>query len=242
MKLNNLKKFGLVASALVTSFAVGGVFTFLFLIGSNPPQLQQQIVYVSPAKPVEADYIPKHVVQAVLAAEDQRFYEHDGIDMVAVGRSLLSVLKEGERVQGAGTITMQLARNAFLDDRTKSVRRKFREAFTALQIEEHYTKNEILASYLNRINFTPSAQGISQASHTYFGKDVDAITIDEAALLAGMAKAPTALSPVLHPEKAVQRRNNVLANMRNLKYIDDQELQSLKARPLELAQGASSKR
>lgn len=179
--------------------------------------------------------IPPHVVHAFIAIEDERFYNHFGVDLEAIGRAILADLQSGEKAQGASTITMQVARNVVLGQRQKAWARKFKELVTAMQIEQHYSKDQILEFYLNQIFFGASAYGIQAAAKAYFDKDVKDLSVPEAALLAGLPKAPSELSPFRNQERAMDRRNAVLGNMRRLGYIaSDEQLKRYKQTPIEL--------
>ncbi|HEX6862080.1 MAG TPA: PBP1A family penicillin-binding protein, partial [Thermoanaerobaculia bacterium] len=160
--------------------------------------------------------LPSHVAQAFLAVEDKRFYEHQGIDWHRVGGAVLANLRAGGFDQGFSTITMQLARNVFpnrIPGEEQTTRRKLLEIRVAREIEEKYSKDEILELYLNHIYFGNRARGIEAASHQYFGHPAQQLTLEEAALLAALPKAPSHYDPRRHPEKARERRNLVIALM-----------------------------
>lgn len=180
--------------------------------------------------------IPEHVVNAFLAIEDERFYNHFGVDLKGIIRAFKANFESGEKVQGASTITMQVARNVVLQDRKKKLLRKVREIFTALQIERNYSKQQILEFYLNHIFFGWNmAYGVQAAAKEYFDKDVRDLTIPEAAMLAGLPKAPSRLSPFVNAEGARDRRNLVLGNMRKLNMIKtDEELKRYVSMPIVL--------
>ncbi|WP_240620374.1 transglycosylase domain-containing protein [Peribacillus acanthi] len=162
---------------------------------------------------VPIDEIPEHVKNAVIAIEDHRFYEHNGVDYQGIARAFITNLKAGDVVQGGSTITQQLTKNALLEmDRT--YKRKLEEFFLAREVEKQFNKDEILEMYLNQIYFGHGAWGINNASQVYFGKKVNDITPSEAALLAGLIKAPSTLDPYKNYEKAIKRRNVVLAAMK----------------------------
>ncbi|QYR19542.1 PBP1A family penicillin-binding protein [Paenibacillus sp. sptzw28] len=164
-------------------------------------------------EPVSYDSLPKQLVDAVVAVEDKRFFEHDGMDIWGIIRALFTNLTNGRTVQGASTVTQQLAKNVFLSqERTWS--RKWNEVLLAKKIEEHYSKPEIMEMYLNRIYFGEGAWGIKRAAAVYFGKPVNRLSLAESAMLAGIVKAPSALSPYKNPEKARERRNIVLQLMK----------------------------
>lgn len=160
--------------------------------------------------------IPEHVKNAFIAVEDVRFYKHNGIDFVRIFGALLKDIRARAFVQGGSTLTQQLAKMLFLKP-DRSISRKIKEAALSIQIENHYTKDEIIGLYLNQAYFGTRSYGIEAAAHTYFGKNTGELTIGEAALLAAIPKAPSTYSPVRNPEKALSRRNLVLKKM----YIND---------------------
>ena len=178
--------------------------------------------------------ISPHVVDALIATEDRRFYQHHGIDLRRTAGAVVSTLK-GE-TQGGSTITQQLARNLYPDEigRAATLTRKAREAVTALKIEAVYTKDEILETYLNTVPFLYNAFGIEMAARTYFDKGADRLDVLESATLIGMLKGTSAYNPVLNPERALQRRNLVLAQMASFGKLDPAQLPALSARPLKL--------
>jgi penicillin-binding protein 1A len=179
--------------------------------------------------------IPEHVKQAFIAIEDERFYSHFGVDIRGTIRALVTNLETGGKVQGASTITMQVARNIVLQDRRRMYSRKLKEILTALQIERFFSKDQILEFYLNHMFFGERSNGVQAAARTYFNKQVKDLTVPEAALIAGLLKAPSSLSPLRDPERARERRNLVLRNMRRLGFIkSDEELQRYLEAPLEL--------
>ncbi len=179
--------------------------------------------------------IPNHVKHAFIAIEDERFYWHFGVDVRGIIRALKTNLLGGGKVQGASTITMQVARNIVLQDRRRVYSRKIKEILTALQIEHSFSKDQILEFYLNHMFFGERSNGVQAAARTYFNKSVKDLSIPEAAMIAGLLKAPSYLSPFRDPERARERRNLVLQNMRRLGYIkSDEELQRYLDSPLEL--------
>lgn len=169
--------------------------------------------------PMNANQIPKSMIQAVLAAEDDRFYEHPGVDLKGILRAMVMLLKTGEKTQGGSTITMQVARNFFLSPK-QTYTRKIKEILLALQIEEELTKEEIIELYLNKIFFGHRAYGVGAAAHIYYGKEVSELTLAEQALLAGLPKAPSSNNPLTNPKTALARRNYVLERMLKLGYIE----------------------
>ena len=182
--------------------------------------------------PLSFDQIPPFVVDAFLAAEDDRFFEHPGVDYQGLVRATASLLLTGERRQGGGTITMQVARNFFLS-REKTISRKVREIFLALRIESQMSKQEIITLYLNAIFLGQRAYGVGAAAEVYFGKTVDALSLAETATIAGLPKAPSRDNPVASPERAGQRRAYVLRRMMETGSIDRAEFEQATAQPME---------
>ncbi len=174
--------------------------------------------------------VPPVLKQAILAAEDERFYEHPGIDIFGIARAALANLSTGGRGQGASTITMQVARNFFLS-REKTFNRKLYEILLALKIERSLSKDQILELYINQIYLGQRAYGFSVAARTYFGKPLDEITLPEAAMLAGLPKAPSAFNPVVNPARAAVRQQYVLRRMHEAGYIDAAALEDALAAP-----------
>lgn len=169
--------------------------------------------------PVTYEQIPELVRQAVLAAEDDRFFSHHGIDWTGVARAIVVNLVSAERAQGASTITMQAARNMFLS-LDKTWRRKLQEVFVTYRMERDFTKQEILATYLNVIFFGQRSYGVAAAAETYFGKTLSQLSVSEAATLAGIIQVPSRYNPMTNPAAATTRRNYVLRRMTELGYID----------------------
>jgi penicillin-binding protein 1A len=169
--------------------------------------------------PVAYDEIPLVLVQAFLAAEDDRFFEHPGIDYQGILRAGANLLATGARSQGGSTITQQLARAYFLSSERTFVR-KAKEILLALQIEQKFSKEEILALYLNKIFLGQRAYGVAAAAEVYFGKELKALTVAEAATIAAIPKAPSVLNPAADPERSRERRGYVLRRMRELGFID----------------------
>ena len=182
--------------------------------------------------PVRFDDIPEVLVHAVLAAEDDRFFEHPGFDYQGLMRAGTNLLLTGQRTQGGSTITQQLARAYFLTPERTFVR-KAKELLLALQIEQAFSKEEILALYLNKIFLGQRAYGIAAAAEVYFGKGLNQLTLAEAALLAGIPKAPSVLNPVSDPERARDRRGYVLRRMLELSFIDEAEYAAALELPVE---------
>ncbi len=175
--------------------------------------------------------IPDHVKKAFVAIEDERFYRHHGIDLIGIARALLYDIKAGRIVQGGSTITQQLAKLLFLKPE-RNISRKIKEAALSIQIEKRYTKDEIMGLYLNQAYFGTKAYGIEAASHTYFDKSTEELTLAEAALLAALPRAPSYYSPFKNPEKALARRNLVLKKMLRLGYITEDDYRAALDEPL----------
>jgi len=182
--------------------------------------------------PVRYADIPDVLVDAVLAAEDDRFFEHPGFDYQGLVRAGFNFMLTGERSQGGSTITQQLARAYFLTPERTFVR-KAKEILLALQIEQAFSKEDILALYLNKIFLGQRAYGIAAAAEVYFGKGLNQLTVAEAALLAGIPKAPSQLNPVSDPDRARDRRGYVLRRMLELDYIDEPAYEAALGSPIE---------
>ena len=180
--------------------------------------------------PVTIDKIPKHVQQAFIAIEDNRFYEHSGIDYRGTARALVSTLS-GSEVQGGSTITQQLAKNAFLTQE-RSIVRKIKEAFIAKELEHKYTKDEILTMYLNQIYFGQGAYGIESASMYYFGKHVQNLDVAEAATLAAIPKSPNYYNPFENPKESKSRQELVIDQMVKYGFISADSATKAKAKKL----------
>src|SRR6185312_13823432 len=176
--------------------------------------------------------VPDVMKHAILAAEDERFYQHGGVDYLSVLRAALANVSGGAP-QGAGTITMQVARNFFLT-REKTLTRKLREVMLAWKIEANLSKDEIFELYLNQIFLGQRAYGFAAASQIYFGKPLKDLTVGEAAMLAGLPKAPSAYNPVSNPRRAKTRQLYVLRRMHELHYIDDDQFREAQNAPLVL--------
>ena len=192
---------------------------------------ENKIIYTTASAehrlPVKMDKIPKHVRAAFVSIEDNRFYEHSGIDYRGTFRAFISNLK-GEEVQGGSTITQQLAKNAFLTQE-RTISRKIKEAFLARQMENKYTKDEILNMYLNQIYFGEGAYGVESASLTYFGKHVQDIDLAEAATLAAIPKSPNYYDPMENPKANKERRDIVLDQMVKYGHITQADAAKAKA-------------
>ncbi|RUS47882.1 transglycosylase domain-containing protein [Cohnella sp. AR92] len=182
---------------------------------------------------VEYADIPEPMVQAIVAVEDKRFFEHDGMDVRGIVRAFATNLSAGGTVQGGSTITQQLAKNVFLSqERTWS--RKWNEVLLAKKIEERYSKQAIITMYLNQIYYGEGAWGIERAAKVYFGKGAKELSLSESAMLAGLVKAPSALTPYKNPDKAKERRNVVLKLMQEQGYITERQYEEATAEPIRL--------
>ena len=181
--------------------------------------------------PVTYAEIPELVKHAFVAAEDERFFEHHGIDYFGVIRAAVIDVISGHKTQGASTITMQAARNMFLS-LDKTARRKLQETFVTYRMEHEFTKQEIFGLYLNVIFFGQRSYGVAAASEAFFGKTLDKLDVAEAATLAGVPKAPSSYNPIVNPEAATARRAYVLRRMRELGYIDPATAEAANKEPM----------
>jgi penicillin-binding protein 1A len=177
--------------------------------------------------------VPKHLVQAILAAEDDAFFQHPGIDFYGIGRAMVANIFSGSKSQGASTITMQVARNFYLSSE-KTFTRKIYEVLLASEIERKLSKNQILELYLNQIYLGKRAYGFAAASQTYFGKDIRQISLAEAAMLAGLPKAPSAFNPAANIRRATTRQHYVLGRMEKLGLIKKSEANAARAEKLNI--------
>lgn len=192
--------------------------------------------YSENRSPIKFDDLPQHLVDALVATEDERFYQHSGIDVKGTLRALKGMGKEG----GASTITQQLAKQLFHGEGSKNtitrIHQKIKEWIIATRLERHYTKNEIIAMYLNKTDFVNAAIGIRSASRTYFSKEPKELEIQEAALLVGMLKNPSYFNPARESKYQLvfNRRNTVLAQMVRNKYLESEAKEQLSQIPIEL--------
>ena len=182
--------------------------------------------------PVTYEQIPELVKHAFLAAEDERFFEHHGIDYFGVVRAVLVDVVSGDKSQGASTITMQAARNMFLS-LDKTARRKLQETFVTYRMEHEFSKQEIFGLYLNVIFFGQRAYGVAAAAEAFFGKTLDKLDVAEAATIAGLPKAPSRYNPITDPQAATGRRAYVLRRMRELGYINAATAEAANKEPME---------
>ena len=243
----------LILSTLLTLFILGciAVGVVYIQLKSDLPdveslktvELQQPMqIYTSDGKligevgeqrriPVKLENIPKKLIQAVLATEDSRFYEHHGLDPIGIIRALMVTINKGGASQGASTITQQLARNFFLTPE-KTLIRKAKEAILAIEIENALNKQEILELYLNKIYLGYRSYGVAAAAKTYFGKELNQLTLSEMAVIAGLPKAPSTMNPLFSPKRALERRNIVLARMLDQKHITKEEYDAALKEPI----------
>jgi penicillin-binding protein 1A len=213
----------------------------------NPSASQASQVFADDGTPMGKYYIQdrvnvlnrdisKHVVSALVATEDKRFYDHSGIDGFSLMRAFFYLGTEG----GASTITMQTAKNLFTENwSTKNIFlrsiQKLKESIIAIKLERNFTKEEIITLYLNTVEFGDNVFGIRNASNTFFQKEPDRLNIEEAAVLIGMINAPGIYNPRTNPKRALERRNIVLNRMVSQKYLSEAEATVLKRKPIELA-------
>lgn len=233
------------------------VLLYLFFITRDLPSLQQleaykpklaSKVYSADMKVIHEYFeeqrsfvpleeMPRSLINAAIATEDRKFYEHWGFDLRRfIQAAFINTIHLGFK-QGASTLTQQLARQLYLN-LDKTITRKIKEMITAIQIERTYTKEEILEMYLNHMYFGHGAYGAQSAALKFFGKNVSDLTVDEAALLIGVLKAPAPYSPLNHPDKAITRRNVVLHAMRELNFIDEEQYAEYRDKPLEVIESS----
>lgn len=181
--------------------------------------------------PLKIEDMPPHLLEAIIATEDSRFYEHPGIDPIGIARAAFVVATSGSAKQGASTITQQLARNFFLSNE-KKIMRKIKEIFIAIHIEQLLSKDEIFELYLNKIYLGYRSYGFGAAAQVYYGKEIGELTLSEIATLAGLPKAPSTMNPIYSVNRATARRNVVLARMLDEKYITQAEYDQARAEPI----------
>ena len=181
--------------------------------------------------PLEFEHIPELMVKAVIAAEDERFYQHPGVDWQGMTRAAVYLIRTGEKGPGGSTITMQVARNFFLG-REKTYVRKINEILLALKIETELTKDDILELYFNKIFLGHRAYGVEAAALVYYGARLDELSVAQIAMIAGLPKAPSRFNPIVNPDRARSRRNYVLGRMRELDAISEEDYQAAVATPV----------
>lgn len=242
------------ASYLLILAASGGVMvlaaSYLYLAPKLPPtdelrRVELQIplrVFASDGSligefgekrrtPVSFGQLPPTFIDAVLAAEDERFYRHSGVDMVGLARAFVELVRYQEIRSGGSTITMQVARNFFLSREQKFLR-KFNEIVLALQIENLLTKEEILTLYLNKIYLGHRSYGAEAAARVYYGKSIDELSLAQWAMIAGLPKAPSAYNPITNPERAESRRNWILGRMHEAGFISEAAMRAAREEPV----------
>jgi penicillin-binding protein 1A len=198
------------------------------LLGAIPAEKNRQ--------PLELERMSPSIVKATIAIEDRRFYEHRGVDAEGVLRAVVNNLEAGRIVEGGSTITQQLVRNLYIGNE-KSFKRKAKEACLALRLDDTWSKEKILETYLNQVYFGSHAYGIEAAAQTYFSKPAAKLTLAQAALLAGLPQAPSVFNPFTRPDEAVARRNDVLDAMLEARYIGPNQHEKAVGAPLKLKAG-----
>ena len=245
-----LKWLGVAALAGVLLAGAGVAAIWWFVLPELPPtETLKQVRYQVPLRiyaadgsligefgekrrqPLSYEEFPPLMVKAILAAEDDRFFEHPGVDYQGILRAVKTLLVTGRKAQGGSTITMQVARNFFLS-REKTFLRKFNEILLALKIERELSKEEILGLYLNKIYLGNRAYGFAAAAEVYYGKPLSELDVAQLAMLAGLPKAPSRYNPVVNPKRALERRNYVLRRMHQLGFIDDATYRRALAEPV----------
>jgi penicillin-binding protein 1A len=246
-----LIKYGIIASLLL--IAMGGFGTLGLYLYLNPRlpaidslkdvQLQVPLrVYSAEGLliaeygemkriPLEYSQFPPAMTQAVLAAEDSRFFEHPGVDIQGLMRAAIHLVTTGQRGQGGSTITMQVARNFFLS-KEKTYSRKINEILLSLKIERELSKEEILSLYLNKIFLGHRSYGVAAAAQVYYGKELPDLSLAQIAMIAGLPKAPSDYNPVTNPQRAQQRRNYVLRRMLELNFITAEQFEQASSQPV----------
>lgn len=216
------------------------------LKGSNPKRiaLEPQAIAdlssgdIRASRFVPLEKIPKTLQNAVIAIEDERFYRHSGIDLIGIARAALINISALAWVQGGSTLTQQLAKNVFLNPR-RTLTRKFLEVFTAFSLERSLSKEEILEFYLNEVYLgqegSVAIHGMAEAARSFFDKDLSQLTLAESALLAGVIRAPSSYSPRRHANRAIKRRNTVLARMLELSFINQAEFERARVERITLS-------
>lgn len=245
--LRFLKRFSIFSAITLAFFTLGVLYYMEFQLPDidelNTIQLQVPLqIFTHDSKliaefgekrriPIPYDQIPKQLIDAVLATEDQRYFSHPGIDIPGLMRAGVKLILTGRKEEGGSTITMQVARSFYLT-RHKTFGRKLREILLALKINHKLSKEKILELYLNIIYLGSRAYGVEAAAEIYYGKPLNQLSLDQFAMLAGLPKAPSALNPLANPEAAKERRNHVLERMRKLNYIDEAAYQKALAAPI----------
>ncbi|VAW49950.1 Multimodular transpeptidase-transglycosylase [hydrothermal vent metagenome] len=178
--------------------------------------------------PLEYHQIPERMTQAIIASEDENFFEHGGVDYKGLARAVFELITTGEKQSGGSTITMQVARNFYLS-KEKTYLRKLNEIMLSYKIENELSKQEILALYLNKIFLGHRSYGVAAAAFTYYGTPLSGLSLDEFAMIAGLPKAPSAYNPITNPSRAILRRDYVLRRMNDLNFITQEEMEAAQA-------------
>ena len=204
--------------------------SFLYYVDSNGDIQQLQQIYTTTDRQIATlDEIPQDLINATVAIEDKRFYEHQGVDWITTVKACMNMFFGGDSQFGGSTITQQLIKNNVFPNFTKEktfydkFQRKIQEQYLALQIEKKMDKSEIIESYLNTINLGQNCLGVQAASQRYFGKDVSDLTLSECAVIAGITQSPSTYDPITHPDNNKVRRNKVLKNMLEQDYISQKQ-------------------
>ncbi|MGA1846646.1 penicillin-binding protein 1A [Deferribacter abyssi] len=185
--------------------------------------------------PVPLSVVPEYLKNAVIAVEDSRFYEHGGVDFLGIVRAFIKNIRAGRIVEGGSTLTQQLVKVLYLTPERK-LKRKVKEAILAYKLDNYLTKDKILEMYLNQVYFGRGAYGVEAAARVYFNKHVNELNIDEAALIAGLPKAPGLYAPHINPDKALKRRNHVLYRMFEEGYINELQYKEFSEKPIKIVQ------
>ncbi|WP_022850779.1 penicillin-binding protein 1A [Limisalsivibrio acetivorans] len=190
--------------------------------------------------PVPVDNMTEHIINAIVAVEDARFYEHGGVDLMGILRAFITNMKAGRVVEGGSTLTQQLVKEIYLT-RERKLRRKVKEAILAYKLDNYISKEKILELYLNYVYFGRGAYGVEAAAVNYFGKSADNLTLPEAAMIAGLPKSPGRYPPHINPERALQRRDHVLYRMFETGYITEEEYNKATDTPIEIVESIPPK-
>ena len=221
----------------LVDYQPGGI-TQIFATDKNPKTGEPILlgeVYGKYREFLPVNKMPELVKDATVAIEDERFYEHSGVDLWAVGRAIYRNFINRRMSEGASTLTQQLTRNLILNDKRKTVSRKLQEIMLSVEIEKNFSKEQILEMYLNEVYYGARAYGVQAASKVYFNKPSEKLTLAEAALLAGLPQRPIAFDPFRHLDAAVHRRNTVLIKMQQLKMVKEEEVKAALAEKVKLA-------
>lgn len=216
----------------ISNVAVAPTQTATYIYNQEGKRVQKLTLPEANRDLVTLDRVPDHLQKAVVAIEDERFYEHKGIDPKGIARAFIKGLQNGSFSEGASTITQQLLKNSvFVNWMSEStftdrLKRKIQEQYLALRLEKNMSKEQILEDYLNTINLGAGCYGVQSAAYRYFGKDVSELTLSESTVIAGITKNPTAYNPILYPEKNARRRMDVLDKMLELQYISQDQYQA----------------